>query len=200
MKYRFTRYYWTMALAFLPLAGCSGVSSWPLPVVVEDTVALSGDAALDPIVLISESGSEAATPCLGSDLPGTADHQAMLDALNAYRAENGLAPLQYSHVLEQTIVDHCHDLYERDYFAHITPEGLRPADRAMSNGFCHRYVGENLAAGQPTLDRVMIAWKESPDHNINMLEPRYVYVGMAKYTAPTGRIFWGQLFAFHVDE
>ena len=67
---------------------------------------------------------------------------------------------------------------ERDYFAHITPEGLKPGDRAMENGFCHEYVGENLAAGQRTVKAVMQAWDRSPSHQLNMLEAKYVYVGM----------------------
>lgn len=200
MKYRLARYYWTLALAFLPLAGCGGNTTLPLPVADDGALKLAGDFGLEGIVLFDDGDRATASPCLGSDRPSSPELQAMLDALNAYRAGHGLLPLAYSRVLEQTITDHCADMYARDYFAHINPEGLRPADRALNFGFCHRYVGENLAAGQPTLERVMTAWEESPDHNVNMLEPRYVYVGLARYTAPSGRIFWGQLFAFHIDD
>jgi len=124
------------------------------------------------------------------------DGEGIMGMLDSYPADFALAPP----FRLQTIEEHCYDLYARDYFAHVTPEGLRPSDRALDAGFCHRFVGENLAAGQPTLERVMTAWEESPAHNTNMLEPDYVYVGMARYVAPNGRIFWGQLMAFHVDE
>ena len=85
-------------------------------------------------------------------------------------------------------------------FDHVTPEGLQPTDRALEAGFCHKYIGENLAAGQQTVTRVMEAWDESPAHRRNLAEPDFVYVGIGYYQDSTGRRFWAQLFAFDYNE
>jgi uncharacterized protein YkwD len=88
------------------------------------------------------------------------------------------------------------DLYERSFFAHVNPDGQDPGLRALDADFCHKYVGENIAAGQTSVSAVMTAWKNSPDHNENMLLAEYVYVGMGHFTDPSGRQYWGQEFAF----
>ncbi len=198
MYERLRHFYRYLMIPALLLAGCGSGATFPLPV-VEDGSSLSSGSLVDGLTVLADDDAETPVPCIGSDRPSTLEQQTMFDALNLYRVQNGLAPLQYSRVLESTIEQHCIDLFDRDYFDHVNPEGLRPSDRAMDNGFCHRFVGENLAAGQSDVLRVMTAWEESPSHNANMLEPEYVYVGMAKYTAPSGRIFWGQLFAYHVE-
>lgn len=140
------------------------------------------------------AGVEVACDELGE--PATDVHRAMFEALNTYRAEHGLAPLLYAKRLEEAADAHVKDLWERDFFDHINPDGQNPGDRAVEAGFCHRYVGENIAAGQPTVARAMTAWKNSPPHNANMLEERYVYVGMGHFVDPNGRHYWGQLLAF----
>lgn len=171
------------------LVGCAG-GVFPLPVGDGSESTVAGQAF--------EAGgdAEAGVACLGSDRPASTTHHAMLDALNSYRLENGLAPLVYSKKLEQVIEAHLRDLWARDYFEHVNPDGQGPADRALEHGFCHRFVGENLAAGQPSIERVMQAWRESPPHHQNLVDGRYVYVGMGTFTAPNGRRYWGQLFAF----
>jgi len=134
-------------------------------------------------------------PCLGGEQPATKIHETLFQELNDYRIENGLEPLTYSTRLESVIDDQVYDLWARNYFDHVNPDGLSPADRALEGGFCHGYVGENIAAGQRSIPRVMTAWKESPPHNANMLEPGYAHVGIGSFTAPNGRLYWGQLFA-----
>jgi uncharacterized protein YkwD len=89
---------------------------------------------------------------------------------------------------------------ERGYFDHITPEGLTPGNRATNSGFCHEYVGENLAAGQRTAKAAMRAWDNSPSHQVNLQEPNYVYVGLGHYVDPiTGRQYWAQEFAYQLQ-
>jgi uncharacterized protein YkwD len=127
-------------------------------------------------------------------------HKAMFDALNAYRIENGLNPLSYSRRLELSGDAQVEDLYTRSFFAHVNPDGENPGDRALDVGFCHKYVGENIAAGQISVAAVMQAWKNSPDHNENMLEPKYAYVGMGFYIDPTGRRYWAQEFAYDLPQ
>jgi uncharacterized protein YkwD len=152
----------------------------------------------------SEDAGESATPtpvnCLAFGEPGTSTHRLMLDAINLYRIQNGLRPLQYVDLLEDAANAHADDLWQRDFFDHINPDGEDPGDRALAVGFCHEYVGENIAAGQSTVTAVMDAWIRSPSHLANLLEPDYVYVGMGYSVDDFGRQYWVQKFAYDVPQ
>jgi len=142
--------------------------------------------------------SQAGPACAGIGQPRTATHRELFDALNSYRIANGLGPLFYSQSLQKAADDEARDLWVRNFFSHTNPDGLGPGDRALEAGFCHRYVGENIAAGHTSVEQVMEAWKGSPSHNANMLDPDYVYVGMGISTDARGRKYWAQEFAFDV--
>jgi len=124
----------------------------------------------------------------------------MFDALNTYRVEKGLEPLVYSKLLEESADAKAQDLWVRGYFDHIDPDGKTPGQRAFDLGFCHEYVGENLAAGQTSVASAIRAWMESPSHNANMLEPSYVYVGMGYSVDERGRRYWVQQMAYDLPE
>lgn len=145
----------------------------------------------------SEDPSDA---CVIPGKPATPVQRRMFRQLNEYRQEHGLEQLVYSKQLEAAAQVHLQDMCERGYFAHITPEGLTPGNRAMDSGFCHEYVGENLAAGQLTAKAALRAWDNSPSHQVNMLEPNYVYVGVGHFVDPvTGRQYWAQEFAYQLQ-
>jgi uncharacterized protein YkwD len=172
----------------ISLPSCIGVDPMIAGSPADDYGFIAGDArALPP-----------APPCIQVGPPRSETHREMFEQLNAYRVENGLHPLIYSVKLEQTADGHVEDLWQRGFFAHINPEGQDPGDRAMEAGFCHKYVGENLAAGQNTTGRALDAWINSPSHNENMLEEDYVYVGMGYSVDTNGRQYWAQVFAYDV--
>lgn len=186
-------------LIFAALVGCNGgvLPSSPADTGSQDVFSL---LRLDGDVADAGDSLDAQEPCLELGNPETVVQSRLFAELNNYRANYGLSPLVYSKRLEAAAQAHLSDMYERGYFAHITPEGFEPGDRAMEVGFCHRYVGENLAAGQRTVQAVMRAWDNSPSHQLNMLEPNYVYVGLGHFVDPiTGRNYWAQEFAYHVE-
>ncbi len=175
------------------MAGCGELGTLPL---AGDVPALESDVLA--VELQEGYPADIGRPCILLGGPRTTTHQALLEELNGYRAEQGLAPLVYSKVLEQTIDAHVSDLWERGFFSHTNPDGEGPGDRAVRSGFCHTYVGENIAAGQKSIAQVMQAWKDSPSHDANMLEPEYVYVGIGFFVDPAGRHYWGQTFAYEL--
>jgi hypothetical protein len=140
--------------------------------------------------------------CLGLGIPEDFTHQAAFDALNLYREANGLPRLQYSVTLERAADADAKDMYVRNFFDHTNPDGLGPSDRAVAAGFCHPYVGENIAYGLNSMtdvNEVMIRWMNSPGHNENMLRPGFAYAGIGYYTMTDGLdryTYWVQLFAF----
>lgn len=66
----------------------------------------------------------------------------------------------------------------RNYFDHSSPEGRTPAQRAQAAGYPSGFVGENIAAGQPDPASVVQAWVDSAGHCVNLMEPRYRYLGV----------------------
>jgi len=191
MKHIPNTYYRLLIIsAILSATACTGVADPLLPGLSlgSDSVLSSGQSG--------DANVSFAPECVEVAEPATNVHQALFDALNIYREENGLEPLIYSERLASVVEAHLEDTWTRGYFAHVNPEGQGPSDRALEAGFCHKYVGENLAAGQKSVDAVMEAWKNSPSHNNNMLKSKYVYVGMGYFVDPFGRQYWGQLLAY----
>jgi len=183
-----------LGLAFVSVvAGCGGTTSlFPGLDALADT-GLVGPVQDDNTQV---AGDTPYAPCVNNGQARTTTHAQLYAELNKYRTDLGLKPLVYSKTLETAADAQVEDLYDRSFFAHINPDGEDPGARAIQAGFCHKYVGENLAAGQMTVAQVMQAWKDSASHNLNMIDPDYVYVGIGYYVDQTGRRYWAQEFAF----
>ncbi len=178
------------------LAGCGFSANDVLPDVPAPATNVAG---ADSAVAELDAGSPIpADDCLALSEPSDETHKAVFEALNAFRVANGLPPLAYSARLQMAADAHVKDLYDRDFFAHINPDGENPGQRAVRLGFCHEYVGENIAAGQKTVEAAQTAWENSPSHRENMLQPDYKYVGVGVYKDPTGRMYWAQEMAFRL--
>ena len=119
----------------------------------------------------------------------------MYDTLNHYRVQNGVPTLLYSKTLQAAADAHARDMYQRDFFAHVDPDGVKPEDRIKAAGFCEpTWYGENIAFGYLTVAQVHEAWKNSPGHNENMLREKFTFVGMGYYASPTGVPYYVQNF------
>ncbi len=75
----------------------------------------------------------------------------VLDLVNEFRSDRGLHQLTASSRLSAAAQTHVEDMAERDYIAHISPDGGTPGERATVAGFRWSRLLENVAAGQPTL-------------------------------------------------
>ncbi|WP_157448857.1 CvpA family protein [Deinococcus peraridilitoris] len=101
----------------------------------------------------------------------------MLTLLNRERAAHGLAPLQSDPGLTEVARRHSADMFERGYFAHVTPEGKTPFDRLSEAGVFYLSAGENLALA-PTLPLAHTGLMNSPGHRANILRPQFGRVGI----------------------
>lgn len=54
-------------------------------------------------------------------------------------------PLAHNALLGQAARDHSLDMIARDYFQHVSPDGVRPADRIADSGYDAARTGENIA-------------------------------------------------------
>ena len=67
---------------------------------------------------------------------------------NQERVNHGLSQLVFDPEIIQIARGHSSDMAEREYFAHETPEGLSPSDRADQNGYsCQKIVGLIIYSG-----------------------------------------------------
>jgi len=109
----------------------------------------------------------------------------MLCLMNRTRARYGLRPLRTNQCLHRVAARHAHDMVNRRYFAHTTPNGWTPGRRARASGYVPRraawVVGENIAwgvAGAARPNWVVRAWMHSPPHRHNILSRHFRDVGI----------------------
>lgn len=107
-----------------------------------------------------------------------AAREAMLQIVNAARLVAGRPPLDLDPRLNAAAQAHADDMLARTYYAHESPEHTLPRARLLAAGYVADVVGENLAAGQTSVENVMEAWLHSIDHRRNLLEPRFVHLGV----------------------
>jgi uncharacterized protein YkwD len=109
----------------------------------------------------------------------------MLCLMNRVRGRFGLRPLRTNRCLHRVAARHAHDMVNRRYFAHTTPNGWDPGARARASGYVPRaaawLVGENIAwgvAGAARPSWVVRAWMHSPPHRRNLLSRHFRDVGI----------------------
>jgi uncharacterized protein YkwD len=74
---------------------------------------------------------------------------------------------------------HSEDMAAKDYFSHTSADGRTLADRIDATGYAWTSVGENIAAGYPTVDSVIDGWIASPGHCANLMNAGFAEVGVA---------------------
>ncbi|MGW1893822.1 CAP domain-containing protein [Streptomyces sp. NPDC002004] len=113
---------------------------------------------------------------------------------NAARAAAGLRPLTADPLLTTAAQGHSSDMVARDFYAHTSPEGGEPWDRAAGAGSGHRTVGENIACGQRSPAEVVEGWLNSPGHRANILGRGFTHVGIGLAGGGRAGTYWTQLF------
>ena len=89
--------------------------------------------------------------------------------VNEFRAQNGKMALTVDAKLNAAAEEHSEDMAFNDFFSHTGSDGSRVGERVSEEGYDWRSVGENIAAGQSTPQKVLDAWKGSSGHRANML-------------------------------
>jgi len=105
--------------------------------------------------------------------------QEIVDLANQARSEVNLAPLKLNAKLNVSAQGKAADMMAKQYFAHISPEGVEPWFWFDQAGYNYTYAGENLALGFETAEGVHKAWMNSPGHRDNIINPNYNDIGIA---------------------
>ena len=84
-----------------------------------------------------------------------------------------------------------------NYFSHTSLDGRSPGTRITAAGYSWSAYGENIAAGQSTMDAAMNSWLNSPGHCKNIMNARYkdYGIGCAYKSSSSYRTYWTQDFA-----
>ena len=99
--------------------------------------------------------------------------------------------------LTRIATDHARLMATRNRVAHVLPgEGSFP-QRIAAGGFVAAVAAENIGAGYKSLDAALKGWRESPDHNANLLRAGVSKIGIAVFNAPdsTYKTYWSLVLA-----
>lgn len=111
-------------------------------------------------------------------------------AVNAARAERGIAPLRLESRLMAAAARHSADMAAHEFMAHTGSDGSSLGQRALDAGYEPGGVGEVVAAGHSTPAAVVAAWLRSRRHRDILLLPDLVHIGPACAVSARGALFW----------
>lgn len=115
---------------------------------------------------------------------------------NAERESRGLDLLQRNMLVDSIARAHSQDMADRDYFSHVTPEGLDPTNRGLKAGYdCTKDYGTHYTYGlaenifwyggipyshtaEDIAGKTVTDWMNSPGHRGNILESSYDRIGV----------------------
>lgn len=142
-------------------------------------------------MLCAFCGSASASDACAADqiVPTAASAPAAVSGLacdiNVARAQAGLRPLTWNWRLWDAAQRMAEDMSERQYFSHVTPEGLQLAERVAPTGYTTQeqpwQLAENIGWGSGVLSSplsIASSWLDSPEHRRNMLDPNFEDIGI----------------------
>lgn len=80
--------------------------------------------------------------------------------------------------LLQAADKHSGDMAQHNFFDHTGSDGSTVAMRVDETGYVWRAVGENIAAGQRSVEEVVAGWLDSPGHCRNLMNPVFTEVAV----------------------
>lgn len=121
---------------------------------------------------------------------GLPTQQQILDATNAYRAQNGRSPVKADPQLNQVAQKWAEQMAREEHLYHNPNYGkqYRPGWRAASENVAQNWVGASAEA-------IVDQWAKSPGHNKNMLSPGVTHLGVGVAKSASGKVYAVQNFA-----
>lgn len=105
----------------------------------------------------------------------------MVSSINAQRSAAGAPKVSTCGALNRTAQAYAEVLISTGNIDHTGPDGSSLKERVAASGYLGwSMIGENLAAGQGTVDEVMGDWLESAGHRENILRPEFTHVGLGR--------------------
>lgn len=105
--------------------------------------------------------------------------QELIKLVNDEREKLGLAELQENPTLNKAALLKAQDMFEEDYWAHVSPQGVTPWYWFEKESYNYLVAGENLAKDFNTSAGVVAGWLASPTHKDNLLNSEFTEIGLA---------------------
>ena len=180
--------------SFVMAVGCTGDGVSVEDSVVKETVEMNTD---------EETGNEPVNPTACQSV----EDVKMLQLVNAARSQsqdcgvNGVrsavGALVWDCKLATAALNHSQDMASNNFFDHTGTGNTSPGDRIDNVGYSWSSYGENIAAGQTTVESVVAGWLDSDGHCSNIMGSSFIEFGSAKVEESNSRykIYWTQNFA-----
>jgi uncharacterized protein YkwD len=106
-----------------------------------------------------------------------------INALNAYRSQNGLPAYTVNSLLAVAAQRHANDMACNNLFVHTGSDGSTPETRVAATGYVASSMSENVYGSYPPLTgQGAINWwatdKIDPRHNQNLLSSKFTEIGV----------------------
>jgi uncharacterized protein YkwD len=169
----------SIAVVIATVGGCSASSD------EEEEVAESDD--------VGEDSAALSTGILDTE------EIAFLSKINAYRAGKGLRKLRVSIALTRASIAHSKDMAATNVLRHESSDGTLTFDRIKHFYNHNTSMAENVASGYTTGADVFTGWRNSPEHNSNMISTALSVIGIAREAAADGTMYWTTDFGGYTD-
>jgi len=115
----------------------------------------------------------------------------VLRLVNVERAKVNLPPLRFANDLAASALIRAREIPIK--FSHTRPNGSKCFTAMPQVG---HILGENLAGGQTTPQKVVAAWMDSPTHRANILNKNFRELGVVYYYQANSKFkhYWVQHF------
>lgn len=115
----------------------------------------------------------------------------VIELVNKERSSRGLPKLKKRNDLVPLATIRAKEIVTK--FDHERPNGKNSFSILTDNNIQYSAVGENIAYGQSTPERVMVDWMNSEGHRKNILSENFNGIGVGCYEY-NGYLYWVQLF------
>ena len=106
--------------------------------------------------------------------------QEIIKQTNDYRYEQGLPALKTNPALMKAAQKRAEDMAKSGLFSHSNASGTKAwVPYIVNSGYKGGPAGENLAVLFNNATDTMAAWRKSPTHNQNLINPKYSEMGIA---------------------
>jgi uncharacterized protein YkwD len=114
-----------------------------------------------------------------------------VELVNAERAKVGCSRVTVNATLTKAAQAHSEDMAAHQNMSHTGSDGSSPSDRITRAGYNWSTLGENVAYGYATPEKVMAGWMSSPGHKANILNCAFKEIGVG-FAQPNN--YWTQDF------
>ena len=144
------------------------------------------------ILRIYVLSTEAPSPEQATGL--TDQESAILNQVNAERIRSGLKPLKISARAAVVARGHSLDMAMRHYLAHLSPDGIGPAERLKGEDISFTAVGENIYADDyrdraQLAERAIEGWLNKAEYRATMLSEKFTETGVGVAQSDDGKTY-----------